>query len=132
MGTSPYDSDTIWNEIDVGFGAAPGVPAYFSAAYFNPNLTMKRFSSTTSLKFDPVFAQGWHTYQLIWTPTSLTYKIDGNVYWTQSNSLTVTVPWRCLTYRFILRTDGGSATPAGDDFVYLRRFKYTTLSTYQK
>ena len=130
MGTSPYDSDTTWNEIDVGFGAAPGVPAYFSAAYFNPNLTMKRFSSTTRLAFDAAFAQGWHTYQLRWTPTSLTYLIDGVVYWTQANSSTITVPWRCLSYRFILRTDGGLSTPAGDDFVYLRRFKYTTLATY--
>jgi hypothetical protein len=33
-----------------------GVPVYFSAAYFNPNLTMKRFSSTTSLRFDATFA----------------------------------------------------------------------------
>ncbi len=81
MGTSPYDNETTWNEIDVGFGAAPGVPVYFSAAYFNPNLSMKRFSNTTSLKFDAAFAQGWHTYQLIWTPTTLTYNIDGVTYW---------------------------------------------------
>ena len=42
----------------------------------------------------------------------------------------ITVPWRCASYRFILRTDGGLSIPATDDFVYLRRFKYTTLETY--
>jgi hypothetical protein len=56
MGSSPYDNDLTWNEIDVGFGAGPGVPVYFSAAYFSPDLFMKRFSSTTSLKFDAAFA----------------------------------------------------------------------------
>lgn len=66
----------------------------------------------------------------MWTPTSLTYMIDGKVYWTQTNSATTKVPWRCASYRFILRTDGGLATPASDDTVYLRRFKYSTLQTY--
>ena len=131
MGSSNLDSDTTWNEVDVGFGASPTDPVYFSAAYFNPDLKMKRFSNTTTLKFSQSLAQGWHNYSLLWTPTSLTYFIDGKIYWSQTNSATVKVPWRCASYRFILRTDGGLSTPASDDFVYLRRFKYTTLETYK-
>ncbi len=56
MGTSNLDNDTTWNEIDVGFGASPTDPLYFSAAYFNPALKMKRFSNTTTLKFNQTFA----------------------------------------------------------------------------
>ncbi len=56
MGTSNLDNDTTWNEIDVGFGASPTDPLYFSAAYFNPELKMKRFSNTTTLKFNQTFA----------------------------------------------------------------------------
>jgi hypothetical protein len=57
--------------------------------------------------------------------------IDGKVYWSQTNSATVKVPWRCQSYRFILRTDANLATPGSDGTVYLRRFMYTTLQTYQ-
>lgn len=127
MGASNLDTDTTWNEIDVGFGAGPLDPVYFSAAYFNPDLRMKRFSDTTTLKFNQAIAQGWHNYTLVWTPTSLSYMIDGKIYWSQTNSATIKVPWRCGSYRFILRTDGGLATPGSDDTVYLRRFKYTSL-----
>ncbi len=81
MGTSNVDTDTTWNEIDVGFGASPTDPIYFSAAYFNPVLKMKRFSNTTTLKFNQAIAKGWHNYTLVWTPTSMTYMIDGKVYW---------------------------------------------------
>ena len=35
-----------------------------------------------------------------------------------------------MSYRFIMRTAGGLSTPATDDFVYLRRFKYQTLKSY--
>jgi hypothetical protein len=61
----------------------------------------------------------------------LSYIIDGKVYWSVTNSATVKVPWRCSSYRFILRTDANLATPGSDGTVYLRRFKYTTLETYQ-
>ena len=56
MGTSNLDSDTTWNELDVGFGAGPQDPIYFSAAYFAPDLKMKRFSNTTTLKFSQAIA----------------------------------------------------------------------------
>jgi hypothetical protein len=32
----------------------------------------------------------------------------------------------------MFRTDGGLSTPAPDNIVYLRRFKYTTLESFQK
>ena len=67
------------NELDVDFGASPTNPVYFSAEYFNPDLKMKRFSNTTTLKFNQAIAQMWHFYTLVWTPTSLTYLIDGKV-----------------------------------------------------
>jgi hypothetical protein len=35
-----------------------------------------------------------------------------------------------MSYRFIVRTAGGLSSPATDDFVYLRRFKYQTLKNY--
>lgn len=56
MGSSNLDTETTWNEIDVGFGAGPQEPIYFSAAYFAPDLKMKRFSDTTTLKFSQAIA----------------------------------------------------------------------------
>lgn len=81
----------------------------------------------TSPLYDFTFAKGWHTYQLIWRPDSLEFKVDGVLYW---KVVGAKVLWRCMTYRFILRTDAGLDTPAGDIYVYLRRFKYTTLKSY--
>jgi hypothetical protein len=130
FGPSNLDTDTTWNEIDVDFGAGPTAPVYFSNAYFTPQETNQRFTQTSTPMFNAQMAQGWHNYTLIWTPTSLTYLIDGQVYWQQVNSATIKVPWRCSSYRFILRTDNGLATPGSDHFVYLRRFKYQTLQTY--
>jgi Glycosyl hydrolases family 16 len=130
-GASNLDTDTTWNEIDVDFGTAAGTPVYFSNAYFTPKEINNRYNATTTPMFNDQIAQGWHNYSLIWTPTSLTYLIDGQPYWQQINGGSITVPWRCSSYRFILRTDNGLSTPGTDHFVYLRRFKYQTLQTYQ-
>jgi hypothetical protein len=130
MRDSNMDDDTTWNEIDVGFGNGPSKGLYYSAAFFSPNLKMWRYSDTTSNKFTREFAESWHNYTLIWTPTSLTWLIDGKTYKSFTNTATIKVPWRCSSYRFILRTDSNVDTTASDNFIYMKRFQYKTLNTY--
>ena len=130
MEGSNMDNETTWNEIDFGFGDGPSNGLYFSAAFFNPDLKMWRYTDRTSNKFTRVFAESWHNYTLIWTPNSLSWLIDGKTYKNFTNTASVKVPTRCSSYRFILRTDSNENIPAGDSFVYLKRFQYKSLNTY--
>lgn len=128
MAGSNMDTSTTWNEIDVLLANGPATGQFFGPAYFTPNEVKNTFSATTVPGFSQAFAQQWHNYTLVWTPTQLTWLIDGNVYWTVSNTPQALVPWRCASYRLILRTDGNLQTPGSDQFLYLRRFTYAPYS----
>jgi Glycosyl hydrolases family 16 len=75
------DAEKEFNEITLGFGASPKDEIYFSTGYINSVEKFEIFNEHTALKFNQKMAQGWHNYSLIWTPTSLSYLIDGQVYW---------------------------------------------------
>ncbi len=75
------DNDTAWNEIDVAYGAGAGKAPFFSGAYFIPHEYPATWDSTTNPSYDGAMAAAWNNYTLIWTPTSLTYLINGVQYW---------------------------------------------------
>ncbi len=80
-GASNMDNDTAWNEIDVAYGAGDGKTPFFSGAYFIPHEYPATWNSTTNPSYDGNMAAAWNNYTLIWTPTSLTYLINGVQYW---------------------------------------------------
>jgi hypothetical protein len=80
-GASNMDNDTAWNEIDVAYGAGAGKAPFFSGAYFIPHEYPATWDSTTNPSYDGAMAAAWNNYTLIWTPTSLTYLINGVQYW---------------------------------------------------
>jgi hypothetical protein len=84
-GASNMDNDTTWNEIDVAYGAGAGKSPFFSGAYFIPHEYPATWDSTTTPSYDGTMAAAWNNYTLIWTPTSLTYLINGVQYWNQVN-----------------------------------------------
>jgi len=80
-GASNMDNDTAWNEIDVAYGAGGGKDPFFSGAYFIPHEYPATWDKTTVPSYDGTMAAAWNNYTLIWTPTSLTYLINGVQYW---------------------------------------------------
>ncbi len=75
------DDDTTWNEIDVAFGAGGGKSPFFTGAYFVPHEYPETWNSTTKPSYDGKMAAAWNNYTLIWTPTSLSFLINGKQYW---------------------------------------------------
>ncbi len=80
-GASNMDDDTTWNEIDVAFGAGGGKSPFFTGAYFIPHEYPETWNSTTKPSYNGKMAAAWNNYTLVWTPTSLTYLINGKQYW---------------------------------------------------
>ena len=78
---SNMDDDTTWNEIDVAFGARGGKSPFFTGAYFIPHEYPETWNSTTKPSYNGKMAAAWNNYTLVWTPTSLTYLINGKQYW---------------------------------------------------
>ena len=79
-GASNMDSDTTWNEIDVAFGAGGGKSPFFTGAYFVPHEYPQTWNTTTKPSYNGKMAAAWNNYTLIWTPTSLTYLVNGKQY----------------------------------------------------
>ena len=147
-------SDPAWNEIDIGminnvlgqlefhatvFTANKAAPTgtLMDALNFaqspnigtsiNVNTPIKAINGITSVPryYNTSFANAFHTYKIVWTPTTVAWMVDTVVY----RNLTY-APWRPMSIRQILRTNAGTNTgPAyGDSNVYIRRIRYTPLS----
>ena len=80
---------------------------------------------TPQVLYNTSFASTFHTYKLVWTPTTVAWLVDTVVYRNISYA-----PWRPMGIRQILRTNKGVLAPAGspDSNVYLRRIRYTPYS----
>lgn len=132
------DTDTETNEMDVGFYAGynnyPGKfnEPTFSLATFAPDEVKWDFNTQTTPKWSPEFGVNFHNYSVLWTALTMTFYIDGVMYATIATNGTVKVPDRCQSSRFLMRTDQGDATPAGNSSVWLRRFQYITLEDLAK
>jgi len=76
--------------------------------------------------FGTVYAQSYHTYKIVWTPTWIAWMIDTTVYRNSTSA-----PWRPVTMRPLLRTNVGTAASVAtlpDANVYVRRIRYTPLN----
>lgn len=136
--TDNIDNSSTTNEIDVGFYA--GYQDYagkyneptYSVAIFAPKEFAWDFNTQTKPQWSADFGVKFHNYTVLWTATTIAFYIDGTLYISAATNSTLKVPDRCQSSRFLMRTDEGSADPAGDSFVWLRRFKYTTLDDLSK
>ena len=146
-------TDPAWNELDMGFiNNAVGQLEYhatvFTANYRQPTSTLMdalNFAGagigpslnvnnsintinglpTPQVLYNTSFGSSFHTYKLVWTPTSVAWLVDKVLYRNISYA-----PWRPMGIRQILRTNKGVNAPAGspDSNVYLRRIRYTPYS----
>ncbi|GAX73374.1 hypothetical protein CEUSTIGMA_g827.t1 [Chlamydomonas eustigma] len=119
-----YSNSPNWQEIDLGFATGQLNPLkpnnmYMAAAsYFNgvlgpySNINLGQWTDNTQIR----------NYRLNWTPTSLTWFVDGNEVYKMKNAQIV--PNEPLSIRFILRPSTNK--PLGlDSQVFLQSLTYT-------
>lgn len=80
MAGSNMDTSTVWNEIDTTLANGPATGQMFSGTYFSPTMDLKSYTPTTTPSYSQAFSEQWHNYTLSWTPTTLTWSIDGVPY----------------------------------------------------
>jgi beta-glucanase (GH16 family) len=95
LGDTDIPASTIPGEIDVieapTFGGAQGYPAYFDlhgtdvSSPYGP--TSQQYSESTTAAGN--LAAGFHTYSIAWTPSTITWSVDGTPYYTASQTALV-------------------------------------------
>ncbi len=146
--------DPSWNELDIGminnvlgqlefhatiFTADKDTPTATAmdalnfaqvpiGTSINVNTTIKAINGVAAPQryYNSSFASAFHTYKLVWTPTTVAWMVDTVVYRNLSYA-----PWRPMSIRQILRTNKGvnAVGPQfGDSTVYIRRIRYTPYS----
>lgn len=101
----------------------------FGTATLTPNEYDARFTATTNPSYTQAQAKNWNLYTLVWESNYVAWYINGVLYNHQAGTTQYPTPWRCASFRYILRTDGGLATPATDDHVYVQYMAYTPSTT---
>jgi Glycosyl hydrolases family 16 len=92
---SLYTDTPQWNEIDLCF---IGNQLNYLQCYIYIDGNLQPSSANVELPFDPT--AGFHRYTVNWTPTSVTWSVDGAVI----HTATTGIPWEStLTVRIIVR-----------------------------
>jgi beta-glucanase (GH16 family) len=95
LGDNNIPGSTIPGEIDIieapTFGGGLGDPAYFDLHGTDVNspygTTTQQYSESTSAVGN--LAAGFHTYAIAWTPSTITWSVDGTPYYTASQTALV-------------------------------------------
>jgi beta-glucanase (GH16 family) len=95
LGNNDIPGSTIPGEIDIieapSFGGAQGYPAYFDLHGTDVNgptgTTSQQYSESTPAAGN--LAAGFHTYSIAWTPSTITWSVDGTPYYTASQTALV-------------------------------------------
>ncbi len=91
LGDNDIPGSSIPGEIDVieapSFGGGLGNPAYFDLHGTEVDGTTQQYSQSTSAVGN--LAGGFHTYSIAWTPSTITWSVDGTPYYTASQTALV-------------------------------------------